>query len=158
MTRQFTGKCHLTRLYTQSEIHVLKKIGNGHANFNDHKEIMAKILAKMNPRDGDVLKWVENPGNGCVTSDPAEISEITKQHWTKVFDGSQVNPGDMRAFFEGCDRLPEDFSWEVSIKDVGDAIDTTGDSCPGPDSIIFACFRKTSDQNFVLNNSASFGF
>lgn len=113
---------------------------------NMPKNIIKKI-AKMKPGGRETLHAVLDETNNTHTTEPRRISEITREHWEKIWayqpiDEHRLDPV-LQSFHK---RIDPDLDFNLTSDMVTRVIMSSKDSACGPDNIPFMVYRRCVDQ------------
>lgn len=115
------------------------------------QQLMAKIK-QLSPGTSGSLTAVRN-AVGDICTDPAEIAEALRQHWSNTFSHRPIEEEVANTWLEegklkGNNSMHSTITetshpdWALERKHVRKALRLAGNSAPGPDGICFGVWRK----------------
>jgi len=143
----------LSRQIISQEIHELSlHPPEEHSEHIRAKENILKKLTRLSPGESNGINAMKG-GGGEITTTPAEIAGILREHWKGVFTEKQVELSALQIWMEELFIRDEQglyitglparghASWVVKRKAVARAIAHARNSAPGPDGIPAAAYR-----------------
>jgi len=117
-------------------------------------------LQRLRPGKASSLSSVRNENNQvCVT--PEEMAKALASHWSKTFQGRDIDAGMLENWLNltlplppppGEPTLPPPDSpqWRMRRRDVARAVRMSGNSAPGPDGIPYLAWRRLGETGIDI--------
>jgi len=138
----FLGSLHLHDVH--AELEELKQARElpEYAKSKRKNHILLR-LKRMSPAPDTALRAVVDPDTRSLTSSDADFSRVMSSHWGKVFGRTVTDESLGQKYLSNISDLPE--MRTCSLDTVRERLVMHRKISPGPDGILFQCFRSVLD-------------